>query len=133
GCASGGESTNSLILPAVALHKTKRLKFSFILPKQRRMPANYRLGAPALRASQKRRPACDASGPPALNSNQRLVSPAPFVVQANAYDVIGQAAVERFGCGGRRDGERVVPLAAIRIRVLDPLAPHAAELPLAVC
>src|SRR5215475_4325146 len=74
-----------------------------------------------------KRAACWCKRPPALNSNQRLVSPAPFVVQANAHDVIGQAAVEGRGQRGRRYGNRLLPLAEVHIEVFDLRAPAAAE------
>src|SRR5262245_61585232 len=91
-------------------------------------PPIYGLGrAFALRAPQMKRAACGCKRPSALNSNQRLVSPAPFVVQANADDVIGQAAVERRSCGGRRYGNRLLQLAEVDIEVFDLRAPTAAE------
>src|SRR5262245_8453401 len=62
-----------------------------------------------------------------LNSDQRLVSPAAFVVQTNADDVIGQTAVERRDCGGRRYGNRLLQLAEVDIEVFDLRAPTAAE------
>src|SRR5262249_8614445 len=42
-------------------------------------------------------------------------------------DVIGQAAVERCGCGGRRYGNRLLQLAEVHIEVLALRAPAAAE------
>src|SRR5262249_54886664 len=74
-----------------------------------------------------KRAACWCKRPSALNSNQRLVSPAPFVVQANTHDVIGQAAVEGRGQGGRRYGNRLLQLAEVHIEVFDLRAPAAAE------
>src|SRR5262245_24271167 len=74
-----------------------------------------------------KRAACWCKRPSALNSNQRLVSPAPFVVQANTHDVIGQAAVEGRGQGGRRYGNRLLQLAEVHIEVFDLRAPTAAE------
>src|SRR5262245_66644365 len=124
---SGGGSSYYIIYAAVALSQSTRTEFSFIrLADEDDRQLTARESAPALR-TLKKRAACGASGPPALNSNQRLVSPAPFVVQANAHDVIGQAAVERRGQGGRRYGNRLLQLAEIHIEVFDLRAPTAAE------
>src|SRR2546429_4454137 len=74
-----------------------------------------------------KRAACGCKRPSALNSNQRLISPAPFVVEANAHDVIGQAAVEDRRQRGRRYGNRLLQLAEVDIKVFDLRAPAAPE------
>src|SRR6516162_7789282 len=89
-------------------------------------PINW-LESCRLRTPPTKRAACGCKRPSALNSNQRLVSPAPFVVQANTHDVIGQAAVEGRGQGGRRYGNRLLQLAEVHIEVFDLRAPAAAE------
>src|SRR5262245_39830478 len=74
-----------------------------------------------------KRAACWCKRPSALNSNQRLASPAQFVVKATTHDVIVQAAVEGRGQGGRRYGNRLLQLAEVHIEVFDLRAPAAAE------
>src|SRR5262245_8215539 len=124
---SGGGSSYYIIYAAVALSQSTRTEFSFIRladEDDRQLTAGE--SAPALR-TLKKSAACGAVGPPALNSNRRLASPVAFVVQATAHDVIGQAAVERRGQGGRRYGNRLLQLAEIHIEVFDLRAPTAAE------
>src|SRR6516162_7979189 len=94
---------------------------------EREPPPTNAWTAAALRTPPTKRAACGCKRPSALNSNQRLISPAPFVVQANAHDVIGQAAVEGRDQRGRRYGNRLLQLAEVHIEVFDLRAPAAAE------
>src|SRR5262249_26366759 len=95
-----------------------------------------------------KRAACGCKRPSALNSNQRLVSPAPFVVQANTHDVVGgpeclvsvsrqdrahagDAHAGEVGGGGGRG--RLLGLAEVDVEIFELGAPAAPKGTLDTC